>query len=112
MSAANLRRLLVDAEVPVGSSLTAVRALAAPDSAESAPGAPAGQKHLMLSYAWGCGKDRVVALQKELQAHGIDTWRDETGSSILHAMEGATDDVMATAVEKSHTVVVCVSKLY
>jgi len=70
------------------------------------------KKHLMLSYAWGCKKELVISLQEKLTSFGVEVWRDETGSSLLSKMQGATDDIMAKAIELSHTVVVCVSPHY
>ena len=70
------------------------------------------RKHLMLSYAWGCRKELVISLQEKLTSLGLEVWRDETGSSLLTKMQGAVDDIMAQAIELSHTVVVCVSPHY
>jgi hypothetical protein len=66
----------------------------------------------MLSYAWGCKKELVVALELSLRDMNYEVWRDETGSSIVPSMSGATDDCMAEAIEASCVVVVCVSPAY
>jgi len=76
------------------------------------PSEGAYKKHLMLSYAWGCRKELVVSLQEQLTSLRVEVWRDETGSSLLSKMQGATDDIMAQAIELSHTVVMCVSPHY
>jgi len=39
-------------------------------------------------------------------------WRDEDGSLLMDGMSGATEDVMAEAIERSCVVVVCVSRAY
>eukprot|EP01036_Dinobryon_divergens_P036858 gene36858-48073_t len=70
------------------------------------------KKHLMLSYAGACRKELVISLQEQLISFGLDVWRDDTGSSLLTKMQGATDDIMAQAIELSHTVVICVSPYY
>ena len=68
--------------------------------------------HVMFSYAWGCGKERVMMLQQKLVELGYDIWRDETGSSIVDNMSGFTDDRMAEAIEASCTIIVFVSPQY
>ena len=72
----------------------------------------APQKHIMLSYDWFIGKDRVVELGGELRRLGYDVWRDEEGSTILEKMQGASDDKMGDAIDKAGVVVVCVSPGY
>jgi hypothetical protein len=47
-----------------------------------------------------------------LRKLGHVVWRDEEGSPLLSPMSGSTDDVMADAIEKSSTVIICVSKQY
>jgi hypothetical protein len=70
------------------------------------------KKHLMLSYAGTCKKELVISLQEQLISFGFDVWRDDTGSSLVTQMQGATDDIMAQAIELSHTVVICLSPHY
>lgn len=72
----------------------------------------ASNKHIMLSYAWGANKSRVIDLQKSLMEKGFDIWRDEDGSSILGSMSGNTDERMAEAIEAAETIIVCVSPQY
>ena len=69
-------------------------------------------KHVMLSYCWGAKKELVVELGASLRAKGVDVWRDEEGSQCVPAMSGSTDDCMAAAIERSHTIIVCVSRAY
>ncbi len=57
------------------------------------------RQHVMLSYAWGARKDLCVALVADLRARGFEVWRDEDGSALVPFMHGATDDIMAEAVE-------------
>ena len=66
---------------------------------------------MMLSYAWN-DKPRVVLFCQAMRAHGVDVWRDEDGSKILGRMEGDVLARMAEAVERSHTVVIFVSRSY
>eukprot|EP01041_Mallomonas_annulata_P013335 gene13335-28255_t len=68
--------------------------------------------HVMLSYSWSVGKDLVTAFGKALSEKGYEVWRDEEGSALVPAMAGATDDVMADAVEHSYAVVIFVSLAY
>ena len=69
-------------------------------------------KHIMISYCW-TQKVLVTALAMYLrEKHGYDVWIDELGSSVCSKMSGASDAKMAEAVEKSHTVIVFVSKEY
>ncbi len=79
-----------------------------PDSSDCA----AARKHAMISYCWGAKKELVVKLATILKAKGVDVWRDEEGSQCLPAMSGSTDDCMAAAIERSHTIIVCVSRAY
>ena len=89
-------------------------------SAPSSPAASAvasnpSQQHIMMSYAWAkeAKPEHVKLLTSYLQEkHGYDVWRDEDGSSICGEMAGGTDAKMAEAIEKSHTVIVCVSRGY
>jgi hypothetical protein len=69
-------------------------------------------KHIMLSYSWRFGKEKVVALASALRGAGFDVWRDEEGSSVMHPMGGCADDTMAKAVEKSFLVICCISRHY
>jgi hypothetical protein len=65
------------------------------------------------SYSWGAKKDLVVALTRYLrEQHGLDVCRDEDGSSVVPPIGGSTDLWMARAIERSHTVIVCVSRAY
>ena len=69
-------------------------------------------KHIMISYCWD-QKVLVAALAKFLrEKHGFDVWIDDLGSTICGKMEGESNEKMAEAVEKSHTVLVFVSKEY
>ena len=69
-------------------------------------------KHIMISYCWA-QKVLVTALAVYLrETHGYDVWIDELGSSVCSKMSGASDAKMAEAVEKSHAVLVFVSKEY
>ena len=98
---------------------------AAPVVAAASPTAPAvisdvtpstlmnrtGQ-HIMISYCWA-QKVLVTALAVFLrEKHGFDVWIDDLGSTVCGKMSGASDAKMAEAVEKSHTVLVFVSKEY
>jgi hypothetical protein len=47
-----------------------------------------------------------------LRTLGHVVWRDEEGSPLVPPMREAVDDVMADAIEKSSTVIICVSKQY
>lgn len=51
-------------------------------------------------------------LGASLRRQGFDVWRDEDGSLLMDGISGATEDVMAEAVERSCVVVICVSKEY
>jgi GTPase SAR1 family protein len=75
---------------------------------------PTKPSHIMFSYAWGCNKDHVIAMEGKLRAKGYDIWRDENGSSIVPAMGvgGSTFESMARAVENSSWVIIFVSKNY
>jgi hypothetical protein len=66
----------------------------------------------MLSYAWGCNKNHVIALGKKLRELDYDVWRDEEGSSLVHPMSGDIVETMADAIQYAHTVVICVSAQY
>jgi hypothetical protein len=66
----------------------------------------------MLSNCRRVKKELVAALAVGLRAKGVDVWRDEEGSQCVPAMNSSTDDCMATAVECSHTIIVCVSRAY
>ena len=69
-------------------------------------------KHIMISYCW-TQKELVRALATFLREnHGYDVWTDELGSQVCGKMAGRTDAKMAEAVEKSHTVLVFVSREY
>ena len=69
-------------------------------------------QHIMISYCW-TQKVLVTALAVYLrEKHGYDVWIDEVGSTVCGKMSGASDAKMAEAVEKSHTVLVFVSKEY
>jgi hypothetical protein len=87
-------------------------------SAPSSPSKPSNNtattrpSHIMLSYAWGCNKNHVIALGKKLRELGYDVWRDEEGSSIVHTMSGDIVETMADAIQHAHTVVICVSAQY
>eukprot|EP01035_Chromulina_nebulosa_P024097 gene24097-31308_t len=71
------------------------------------------KKHVLISYAPGCRKELVGSLQESLIALGFDVWKDDTGSSLLQEMRrDSNNDIMAQAIEMSHTVVVCVSPHY
>ena len=70
------------------------------------------KKHVMLSYCWGAKKELVIELGSSLRAKGVDVWRDEEGSQCVPAMGGSTDDCMAAAIERSHTIIICVSPAY
>ena len=68
-------------------------------------------KHVYLIYSWGEKKEIVEALGKYLHdVHKYDVCRDETGSTLMGAMSGDTHKWVAEAIEKSHTIFVCVSK--
>jgi GTPase SAR1 family protein len=75
---------------------------------------PTNPSHIMLSYAWGCNKDHVIAMERKLKKKGYDIWRDENGSSIVPAMgvDGSTIQCMADAVQKSSWVIIFVSREY
>ena len=69
-------------------------------------------QHIMISYCWA-QKVLVTALAVFLrEKHGFDVWIDDLGSTVCGKMSGASDEKMAEAVEKSHTVLVFVSKEY
>ena len=69
-------------------------------------------KHIMISYCWA-QKVLVTALAVFLrEKHGFDVWIDDLGSTICGKMGGESNKKMAEAVEKSHTVLVFVSKEY
>jgi hypothetical protein len=74
---------------------------------------PAYPTHVMLSYAWGCNKKHVIAMEEKLKQLGYDIWRDENGSSIVPAMGigGSTIQCMAM-VENSSWVIIFVSREY
>ena len=69
-------------------------------------------QHIMISYNWTVGKDRVVALTALLKAQGYEVWRDEEGSALVSKMEGDVQQKMAEAIEASSHVIVCISKPY
>jgi GTPase SAR1 family protein len=75
---------------------------------------PTKPSHIMLSYAWGCNKDHVIAMERKLKEKGYDIWRDENGSSIVPPMGvgGSTFECMARAVENSSWVIIFVSREY
>jgi hypothetical protein len=56
----------------------------------------------MLSYCWGKGSN-----PEHVKMLGA-----EDGSLLMEGMTGATEDVMAEAVERSCVVIICVSKEY
>ncbi len=86
---------------------------AAPSQVASASSASvAKKKHVMLSYCWAAKKELVVELATTLKAKGVDVWRDEEGSQCVPAMIGSTGDCMASAIEHSHTIIICVSRAY
>ena len=68
----------------------------------------------MVSYAWGARKDLVTQFVNHLRSQewGFDVWQDINGSKLVKPMQGSTDECMATAIEASHTVIICVSKQY
>ena len=69
-------------------------------------------KHIMISYCWA-QKDLVRALATFLRDNkGYDVWTDELGSQVCSQMADDIDAKMAEAVEKSHTVLVFVSREY
>ncbi len=81
-----------------------------PEKEDAGPVSPPNdnsKRHIMFSYSWA-DKDRVLKLQTLLLAFGFDVWRDETGSSLLPAMVGHTDDMMTKAVARSSHVVIFV----
>jgi hypothetical protein len=84
--------------------------LSAPDSSSLTP----KPSHIMLSYAWGCNKNHVIALGKKLRELGYDVWRDEEGSSIVSGMASGENivETLCEAIQYSHTVVICVSVQY
>ena len=83
------------------------------NSSSSSSSSYAGDRHLLISYSWGAKKDLVVALTRYLrEQHGLDVCRDEDGSSVVPPIGGSTDLWMARAIERSHTVIVCVSRAY
>jgi len=63
------------------------------------------QQHIMLSYEWS-SQQSVLLVKNELSKAGYRTWMD------VDRMSGSTLEAMATAVEQSAVVVVCVSKKY
>jgi hypothetical protein len=69
-------------------------------------------RHVMVSYAWSAKKQNVIDLCAQLRQLGVDVWRDEEGSACVPSMSGSTYDRMAEAIERSHTVIVCVSRSY
>ena len=81
------------------------------EAAAAAASSLPSQQHMMLSYCWD-DKPRVLLFCQAMRARGIDVWRDEDGSKILGRMEGDVSARMAEAVERSHTVVVFVSRKY
>ena len=98
----------VDPSVPIATVITAP---AVPDVSLSTLVNRTGQ-HIMISYCWA-QKALVTALAVYLrEKHGYDVWIDDMGSTVCGKMSGATDSKMAEAVEKSHTVLVFVSKEY
>ncbi len=113
-----VRDLPPDRSLEVHSMLTLNHLLvtlhsAAPSPAVAAPTAAAACKqHAMLSYCWGAKKELVVELAASLRAKGVNVWRDEEGSQCVPAMSGSTDDCMADAIERSHTIIICVSPAY
>jgi hypothetical protein len=70
------------------------------------------QQHIMISYSWNIGKDRVVALTASLKAQGYEVWRDEEGSALVPKMGGDVQEKMAEAIEASSHVIVCISQPY
>ena len=69
-------------------------------------------KHIMISYCW-TQKVLVAALAKFLrEKHGFDVWIDDLGSTLVGKMGGKSNKKMAEAIEKSHTVLVFVSREY
>jgi hypothetical protein len=113
-----VRDLPPDRSLEVRSLLTLKHLLAtlqsaAPSPAIAAPTAAAVcQRHAMLSYCWGAKKELVVELAASLRVKGVDVWRDEEGSLCVPAMSGSTDDCMASAIEHSHSIIICVSPAY
>jgi hypothetical protein len=88
--------------------------LAGADSprSSSSGGDTAPGRHIMVSYSWAAQKPLVNKFVVALRALGHDVWQDETGSSLMAGMAGSSEDVMAEAVERSHTVIICVSPQY
>jgi len=71
-----------------------------------------GDRHIMISYAWGTKKNLVLEFCQELGSLGLCIWRDEVGSAVVPPMSGSTDDRMAEAIEKSSHVIICISRSY
>jgi hypothetical protein len=104
-----------------GISSNATHSVTASGTCQLAPPASSGpavatvqqQQHVMISYCcqWRCDEHRlrVLALCDALCAHGVEVWRDEDGLRFVGKMEG---DAFYQAVERSHTVIVFVSRDY
>jgi hypothetical protein len=73
-------------------------------------------RHVMISYCWNPDQNKqlVTQLDNRLRALGIDTWRDEVGSSVLGPLESLRSvfEGMAAAIEASSHAIIFVSREY
>eukprot|EP00056_Hartaetosiga_gracilis_P005751 m.88490 g.88490 ORF g.88490 m.88490 type:complete len:786 (+) comp12268_c1_seq1:62-2419(+) len=67
--------------------------------------APSSDMHVMISYPWKWQKE-MLALKQYLETSGLNVWFD------LDDMSGSTLDAMATAVEGSFAVIICMCSEY
>jgi hypothetical protein len=68
----------------------------------------------MLSYCWNknASPHLVKELGEKLKRLGVEVWRDEEGSALVHKMEGSTDQKMAFAIENAAAMIVSCSQEY
>jgi hypothetical protein len=75
------------------------------------------RSHVMISYCNDASSkvntDTIKLLVSSLKDAGYDVWRDEDGSKLVEPMLiTSSNDKMVEAVNKSHTVIICVSLSY
>ena len=79
--------------------------LSAAASGSASKTAKPTSNHVMISYQWDV-QSTLVEVKTKLQSAGYSVWMD------LEQMGGSTLEAMATAVENSAVVLVCVSQKY
>jgi hypothetical protein len=84
------------------------------ESSASATSVQGASQHVMLSYCWNknASPHLVKELGEKLKSLGVEVWRDEDGSALVHKMEGSTDETMALAIENAAVMIVFCSQEY